>query len=116
MARITVYQKPTCTTCRKLHGILKKKGIDAELVNYYFDPLSKEKLEDLLFKLKMSARDLMRTKEPVYKELNLANTNYTEDHLVELMVKNPDLIQRPIVERGGKAILARPVERVYEIL
>lgn len=116
MSQVTIYQKPTCTTCRTVFGILKKKGIDAQSINYYFDPIPKEKLKDLLFKLNMKAEDLLRKKEAVYKELELNNKNLSEDVLVDLMIKHPDLIQRPIVERGGKAIIARPAERIYEII
>jgi len=64
----------------------------------------------------MSARDLLRTNEAVYKELDFDTANFTEDYIVEMMSQNPDLIQRPIVERGGKAIVARPPEKIYEIL
>jgi hypothetical protein len=66
--------------------------------------------------MKMSPRELMRTKEPVYKTLRIAARDLSDDELVELMVKNPDLIQRPIVEKGARAILARPAERLKEIL
>ena len=116
MPHITLYQKPTCTTCRKVYAILKKKGADFESINYYFDPIPKEKLKELLFKLKMSAKDLMRKNEPIYEELELDRHNYSEDYLMDLMIKHPDLIQRPIVERAGKAVLARPPEKILEIL
>lgn len=113
---ITIYQKPTCTTCRKVHGELKRRNVDFEAVNYYIDPISKQKLEELLFKLRMGPLDLMRKKEPIYKELDLANKRYTDDHLIDLMISHPELIERPIVERGGKAIVARPPERIREII
>jgi arsenate reductase len=58
----------------------------------------------------------MRTKEPVYSELGLASSNHTDDELIRLMVEHPDLVQRPIVERGDRAVLARPPERVLELL
>jgi len=116
MAQITIYQKPTCTTCRKVFGLLKSKNIDFDTVNYYMDPIPQKKLEELLFKMNMSATDLLRKKEPLYKELGLADNNFTEEHIIELMVKNPDLIERPIVERGGKAVLARPAEKVLQII
>jgi arsenate reductase len=66
--------------------------------------------------MNMSAREILRTKEPIYKELQLAQKNLSDDELIDLMVKHPDLIQRPILEQGAKAILARPAERVKEIL
>ena len=113
---LTIYQKPTCTTCRQTMGILKESGVDFEAINYYIDPIPKKKLKELLAKMKLSARDILRTKEPIYKELKLAERKLTDDELIELMVKHPDLIQRPIVEKGKKAILARPAERIREIL
>jgi arsenate reductase len=114
--KIVIYQKPTCTTCRQVHAALKESGVDFDAVNYYVDPIPKKKLLELLRKMKMSPRELMRTKEPVYKTLGIADRDRSDDELVELMVKNPDLIQRPIVEKGARAILARPAERIKEIL
>jgi arsenate reductase len=114
--KITVYQKPTCTTCRQVHAALKESGVDFDAVNYYVDPIPKQKLIELLRKMNMSPRDLLRTKEPIYKTLRLGERDLSDDEIVELMVRNPDLIQRPIVEKGARAILARPAERLKEIL
>jgi arsenate reductase (glutaredoxin) len=114
--KIVVYQKPTCTTCRQVHAALKESGVDFDAVDYYIEPIPKKKLQDLLRKMKMSPRELLRTKEPVYKTLRIADRALSDDEIVELMVKNPDLIQRPIVEKGARAILARPAERLKEIL
>jgi len=114
--KITVYQKPTCTTCRQVHAALKESGVDFDAVNYYVDPIPKKKLIELLRKMKMSPRELLRTKEPIYKTLRLSERDLSDDEIVELMVRNPDLIQRPIVEKGARAILARPAERLKEIL
>jgi arsenate reductase len=113
---ITVYQKPTCTTCRQVHAALRDAGVDFEAVDYYTDPIPKAKLKELLRKMKMSARDLLRTKEDIYKKLRLGERDLSDDEIVDLMVKHPDLIQRPIVEKGARAILARPAERLQEIL
>jgi arsenate reductase len=114
--KIVIYQKPTCTTCRQVHAALKESGVDFDAVNYYVDPIPKQKLIELLRKMKMSPRDLLRTKEPIYKTLRLGERDLSDDGIVELMVRNPDLIQRPIVEKGARAILARPAERLKEIL
>jgi len=113
---ITVYQKPTCTTCRQVHAALVESGVDFDAVNYYVDPIPKKKLVDLLRKMKMSPRELLRTKEQIYKTLRLGERDLSDDEIVDLMVRNPDLIQRPIVEQGTRAILARPAERIKEIL
>ncbi len=116
MNKITVYQKPTCTTCRQVHAALIESGVDFDAVNYFTDPIPKIKLKELIKKMGISARELFRTKEDIYKRLKLAGKVLSDDEAVDLMVKHPDLIQRPIVEKGAKAILARPVERLKEIL
>ena len=113
---ITVYQKPTCTTCRQVYAALRDAGVDFEAVDYYTDPIPKTKLRELLRKMKMPARELLRTKEEMHRKLRLAERDLTDDEIVDLMVKHPDLIQRPIVEKGSRAILARPAERLKEIL
>ena len=114
--KIVVYQKPTCTTCRQVHAALVESGVNFDAVNYYLDPIPKKKLVDLLRKMRMKPRDLLRTKETIYKTLRLAERELSDDEIVDLMVKNPDLIQRPIVEKGARAILARPAERLKDIL
>jgi arsenate reductase len=114
--KITIYQKPTCTACRQVHAALKESGVDFDAVNYYVDPIPKNKLRELLRKMGLSARELLRTKETIYKTLRLGERDLTDDQIVDLMVRNPDLIQRPIVEKGSRAILARPAERLKEIL
>ena len=113
---ITVYQKPTCTTCRKLFALLTEAGVDFEKVDYFVEPLSKAQLLRLLKKAGLKPRDVLRTKAPQYEELGLDDPEVSDARLVELMVAHPDLLQRPIVERGDRAVLARPPERVREIL
>jgi len=116
MSKIVIYQKPTCTTCRQVYNALKESGVDFDAVDYYTDPIPKTKLKELLRKMGIKAADLLRSKEPVYKTLKLAERDLTDNEIVELMVEHPDLIQRPIVEKGSRAILARPAERLKEIL
>ena len=116
MSKITVYQKPTCTTCRQVYQALKEEGIDFEAVNYYLEPIPKKKLRELLAKMGLGAAELLRKKEPIYKELKLDEKKLSEEELIDLMAQHPDLIERPIVEKGAKAILARPAERLKEIL
>jgi arsenate reductase (glutaredoxin) len=114
--KITIYQKPTCTTCRQVYAALRDAGVDFQSVDYYTDPIPKAKLKELLRKMGISARQLLRTKEERYKAMRLGELELSDEQLVELMVSNPDLIERPIVERGTRAILARPAERLREIL
>jgi len=116
MAKIVVYQKPTCTTCRQVYKALQENGVDFDSVNYYVTPIPKAKIKELLAKMGIPARELLRSKEDIYKELKLAEKKLSDDEIVDLMAHHPDLIQRPIVEKGAKAILARPAERLKEIL
>ena len=90
--------------------------MDFDAVDYYLDPIPKAKLKELLRKMGMKPRELLRTKEAVYKELKLAERELSDNELIDLMVEHPDLIQRPIVEKGTRAILARPPERLKDIL
>jgi arsenate reductase len=85
-------------------------------VDYYTDPIPKAKLKELLQKMGISARELLRTREDIYKQLRIGERQLTESEILDLMVEHPDLIQRPIVEKGSRAILARPAERLKEIL
>jgi|SRR4051794_16035698 arsenate reductase len=96
--------------------LLRESGIAYEKVNYYIEPLSKKKLTELLRKLNMKPRELLRKSEAVYKELGLAEDKFSDSELIALMVEHPDLIQRPIVERGDRAVLGRPTENVKELL
>ena len=115
MPKINVYEKPTCTTCRKVAKILIENGVDFEKVNYYLDAFSKSKLQALLKKMNMKPSEILRKKEKIYKDLKFAEKNYTEEQVLDLMIKYPDLVQRPIVERGNKAMLARPPEKINEL-
>jgi len=113
---LTVYEKPTCTTCRKLFVLLTERGVDFERVNYHVDPLPAEKIRSLLAKAGLAPADALRKREPVFASLALAERDLSDDELIDLMAKHPELLQRPIVERGERAVLARPVERVLELL
>ena len=96
--------------------LLRESGVDFEKVNYYNQPLTKAKLTELIRKMKISPRELLRTSESIYKELGLAKRELKDDEIISLMVKHPDLIQRPIVERGSRAVLGRPTENVRSLL
>ena len=114
--RIIVYQKPTCTTCRQVMAILRGGGIDYQAIDYFIDPIPLPKLRDLVRKLGLPVRDLVRTKEPAYGELDLGRPSVSDDELLAALVDRPELLQRPILERGERAVLARPPERARDIL
>jgi len=116
MADITIYHKPTCTTCRQAVQLLTDSGTPFTAVNYYERPFTKTQLKTLLKKAGLSPKDVLRTKEDLYHELGLAKKQLTDDELLDLMVKHPDLIQRPIVETGDRALLARPADSIKKLL
>lgn len=109
---LIVYEKPTCTTCRNLAELLREQGIDFETVEYHVEGLSKEEIEGLLAKAGISAEEALRMREPGAEELR----GRPQEEIVAAMVERPELLQRPIVVNGDRAVLARPVERVLEIL
>lgn len=114
--RLTIYQKPTCSTCRDAIKILKDRGVNFTAVNYYETPFTKAQLQAILNKADLSARDIIRTKEDIYKDLKLGTKDVSEDELIDLMLEHPDLIQRPLAEKGERAMLARPAETILKLL
>jgi arsenate reductase len=114
--RIIVYQKPTCTTCRQVMAILREGGIDYEAIDYFIDPIPLPKLRDLVRELGLPVRALVRTKERAYRDLDPGRPGVSDEELLAALVDRPELLQRPILERGGRAVLARPAERARDIL
>ena len=115
MANVTIWHNPRCGKSRDGVKLLEEQGIEAEVVKYLDTPPTKEELVALLKMLGISARALMRTKEAIYKELNLKEET-DEDKLIEAMVENPKLIERPIVIKDGKAAIGRPIENIIDLL
>lgn len=113
--KITVYEKPTCTTCRNLAQLFRENGIDYEKVNYFVDQLTEDELRELLRKANLSPFEILRKKEPIFKELNITEET-SPDEIIKLVVENPSLLQRPIVEVGERAVLARPIEKAIELI
>ena len=111
----TVYFNPACSNCRTAQGILAERGVDSELVRYLDQAPSREELERVMALLGIDdPRLMMREKEPVYAALGLAGAD--RDTLLEAMVAHPILIQRPIVIVGERAVIARPPERLLDLL
>ncbi len=115
MSKITVYEKPTCSTCRSVVKILNEHGVEFEKVNYYIVPFTENKLRSLLRKMNLKPSELLRKNEDIYKNLKSKILSLHENEILKLMIKNPDLVQRPIVEKGNKAILARPAEKIHDL-
>jgi len=110
---ITVYEKRTCTTCRKLHELLTERGVDFDTVEYHVEGLTAPEIRALLAKAGIPASAALRMREQGAAELAAAGD---EDAIVAAMAQRPELLQRPIVVNGGRAVLARPIERVLELL
>jgi arsenate reductase (glutaredoxin) len=116
MATLTVYEKPTCTTCRKLRALLAEHGVEYESIDYHATGIREDELRGLLGKIGCGPREVLRTREPLVEELGLDEVGVSDDELIMRIVANPALLQRPIVVRGDRAVLARPIERMLELL
>ncbi|MEA2125011.1 MAG: hypothetical protein QOI80_1793 [Solirubrobacteraceae bacterium] len=111
---ITVYEKTSCSNCQRLGRILSERGIDFDRVDYHIDPLPAPKIAALLAKAGIGPRDALRLKEPGAQEL--IDRDASDAEILAAMEADPVLLQRPIVERGDRAVLARPAERVLDLL
>ncbi len=115
MAEITIWHNPRCSKSRQALVFLEDKGIKPEIIKYLDTPHNEDEMRELLNMLGMNARELMRTKEDIYKELGLKDID-DEEKLIKAMIENPKLIERPIVIKNNKAVVARPLEKVLEII
>ena len=115
MQDIQIWHNPKCSKSRAAMDLLESKNINVNVVKYLETTSSKEQLKDVLKKLNMKASQLLRTGEDIYKELNLKQID-DEDTLIDIMVANPILIERPIIIRGENAVIARPIENLEELL
>ena len=115
MSKVKIWHNPRCSKSRNAVTLLEEKGIEAEVLKYLDAPPSRDEIVEVLGMLNLSARELMRTKEEIYKELRLKDVN-DEDKLIDAMVANPKLIERPIVIKDGKAAIGRPIENIIELL
>jgi arsenate reductase (glutaredoxin) len=116
MADLMVYEKRTCTTCKSLAMLLEERGVDFDRVDFHVEPLTAGEIRELVRKTGRPAHELFRAREPVYAELGLAEREVGDDEAIALMAEHTELMQRPVVVRGDRAVLARPVARVTELL
>jgi arsenate reductase (glutaredoxin) len=112
MSDVIVYEKRTCTTCRTVAELLRSRGIEYEDVQYHVEGIAEERIRELLAMAGISARDALRMREEGAAELA---GGASEDEIVAAMAARPELLQRPIVVRGDRAVLARPPEKVLEL-
>ncbi|WP_105903512.1 arsenate reductase (glutaredoxin) [Vibrio gangliei] len=114
---VTIYHNPRCSKSRQTLELLTEKGIEPQVVKYLEETPTVETLKNLYQQLGLNkVRDMMRTKEDIYKELNLGDSSVTDEQLFEAMANHPKLIERPIVVNNGQARHGRPPEQVLEIL
>lgn len=116
MTAVTIYHNPKCGTSRNVLAMLRFVGLEPEVIHYLETPPTESKLRQLLADMSLSVRELMRTNVPPYEELALANPNLSDDDLIAAMLKEPILINRPIVETEKGTRLCRPSEVLLEIL
>ena len=112
----TIYHNPRCSKSRQTLQLLNDNDVEADVVEYLQTPPDADTLKDILGKLGLKPRQLMRTKEDIYKELNLADESLSDEQLIQAMIENPKLIERPIVVKDGKVAVGRPPENVLSIL
>ncbi|MFI8373263.1 arsenate reductase (glutaredoxin) [Pseudomonas helleri] len=116
MTDLTLYHNPRCSKSRGALELLEARGLTPTVVRYLDTPLTAAQLTDLLRKLNISARQLLRTGEEDYKTLNLADSSLSEDQLITAMATHPKLIERPILVAGDKAVIGRPPEKILELV
>jgi arsenate reductase (glutaredoxin) len=116
MDEIVIYEKATCSTCRAADKLLDENGVTYRRVRYHDTPLSHAKLRELIAKMGIKPHELLRKNESLYKSLEPKPADEDDEAIIGLMIQHPDLMQRPILERGDGAILGRPVERLLEFL
>jgi len=113
---VTIYHNPSCSKSRQTLEIIKNKGIEPIIIEYLKVSPTKDKIKEILSILGYAPRDLMRKKESVYTEFKLEDSSLSDDVLISFMVKNPILIERPIIISNNKVAIGRPPEKVLDIL
>ncbi|QFT31012.1 Arsenate reductase [Labrenzia sp. THAF82] len=113
---ITIYHNPKCGTSRNTLEMIRKSGIEPQIIEYLKTPPSREELLELIAQMGIPVRDLIRQKGTPYDELGLSNDKWTDDQLVDFMMEHPILINRPIVVSDKGALLCRPSEKVMDLL
>jgi arsenate reductase len=113
---ITIWHNPRCATSRRVLAMIRNKGIEPHVVEYLKTPPSAKEIKTVLSKLKIGARDLLRRKEPAFRAEKLDDERLSEAAIIRAMTEHPILIERPVVLAGRRGVLARPPERVFEVI
>ncbi len=112
---LTIYHNNRCTKSREVLSLLEQLGRPFQVVNYLNEPLDESALRTLLKQLQLSPRELLRNKEEEYKSMGLDNESLSDDIVIQAMLSQPKLIERPVVVHGNKAVIARPASRLLEL-
>ncbi|MBT7730294.1 MAG: arsenate reductase (glutaredoxin) [Rhodospirillaceae bacterium] len=113
---VIIYHNPRCSKSRQALSLLQEKNIDTDIVEYLKSPPTVSELKDILLKLGYKPRQLLRKNEQIYKDLDLGSDGKTDDDLVNAMVDNPILIERPVIISGDQVTIGRPPESILDIL
>ncbi len=114
MTQLTIYHNPKCSKSREVCTLIDTMGMDIEIVEYLKSPLNEKKIKELLKKLGMKAEEIVRKGEPLYKE-KYKDKKLTETEWIKVLVKNPVLIERPIIVKGNKAVIGRPASTIEKL-
>lgn len=115
MNQLKVYHNPRCSKSRQALQYLDEKGLAYEVKKYLDEPLTKSEIKTLLNKIGIPADELLRKGEKFYKE-NLKGKEWSEEEIIDFMLREPKLIERPIIERGEQAVIGRPTEAINKLL
>jgi arsenate reductase (glutaredoxin) len=113
---VTIYHNPRCSKSRRALELIRERGIEPIIIEYLEHPPSSSELDDILSKLGLAPRALIRTGEADYEASGLAAPSLTREQLVLGLAAHPQLIERPIVVNGSRAVVGRPPEKVLELL
>ena len=111
-----IYHNPRCSKSRQALALLRDNAIEPIIVEYLKEPITKPQLKELLKKLGLEPRELLRKSEKEFKDLQLSNKSLSDDIVIDFMIKHPKLIERPIIVRGDHAVIGRPADKIFNLM
>ena len=111
-----IYHNSRCSKSRQALALLRDNAIEPIIVEYLKEPITKPQLKDLLKKLGLEPRELLRKSEKEFKDLQLSNKSLSDDIVIDFMIKHPKLIERPIIVRGDHAVIGRPADKIFNLM
>mgnify|MGYP003488320388 CR=1 FL=1 len=115
MTTITIYHNPKCGTSRNTLAMIRNSGVEPEVIEYLKTPPSPKELELLVMKMGVKAEELVRKKDPLFKE-KYSKYKFNEHEWIKVMHENPTLIERPVIVKGNKAVIARPMDKLTDLI